>query len=43
MHICSVIKDKVQSLETERNKYVLKPDINDDSNGTHLTSLGIEF
>ena len=43
MHICTVIKDKVQSSKTERNKYVFKRDINDDSDGTHLTSFGIEF
>ena len=33
MHICTVIKDTVQSLLTERNKYVLKRDLNDDSDG----------
>ena len=43
MHICSVIKDKVQSLQTERNKYVFKRDFNYDSDGAHLTSFGIEF
>ena len=43
MHICTVIKDKVQSLQTERNMYVFKRDINDDSDGAHLTSFGIEF
>ena len=43
MHICTVIKDTVQSLQTERNKYVFKRDLNDDSDGAHLTSLGIEF
>ena len=43
MHICTVIKDSVQSLLTERNKYVLKRDLNDDSDGAHLTSFGIEF
>ena len=43
MHICSVIKDTVQSLQTERNKYVFKRDLNDDSDEAHLTSLGIEF
>ena len=31
------------SLQTERNEYVFKQDINDDSDGTHLTSFGIEF
>ena len=42
MHICTVIKDTVQSLYAERNKYVFKRDINDDSDGAHLT-FGIEF
>ena len=43
MHICTVIKNTVQSLKTERNKYVFKRDLNDDSDGAHLTSFGIEF
>ena len=43
MHICTVIKDTVQSLKTEQNKYVFKRDLNDDSDGAHLTSFGIEF
>ena len=43
MHICTVIKDKVQSLLAERNKYVFKRDLNDDCDGAHLTSFGIEF
>ena len=43
MHICTVIKDTVQSLLTERNKYVFKRDLNDDSDGAHMTSFGIEF
>ena len=43
MHTCTVIKDTVQSLQTERNKYVFKRDLNDDSDGAHLTSFGIEF
>ena len=43
MHIYTVIKEKVQSLQTERNKYVYKRDLNDDSDGAHLTSFGIEF
>ena len=43
MHICTVIKDTVQSLLTERNKYVFKRDLNDDSDGAHLTSFGIEY
>ena len=43
MHICTMIKDKVQSLQTERNKYVFKRDLNYDSDGAHLTSFGIEF
>ena len=28
---------------TERNKYVFKGDLDDDSDGAHLTSFGIEF
>ena len=43
MHICTVIKDTVQSLKTERSKYVFKRDLNDYSDGAHLTSFGIEF
>ena len=43
MHICTVIKDKVQSLKTERNKHVFKRDLDDDSDGAHQTSFGIEF
>ena len=43
MHMCTVIKDTVQSLKAERNKYVFKRDLLDDSDGAHLTSLEIEF
>ena len=43
MLICTVIKDKDQSLQTERNKHVFKRDLDDDSVGAHLTSFGIEF
>ena len=43
MHICTVIKEKVQCLQTERNRYVFKRDQNDDSDWEHLTSFGIEF
>ena len=43
MNICTVIKDAVQSLQTEQNKYVFKRDLNDDSDVAHLTSFGIEF
>ena len=38
-----MIKDNVQSFQTERNKYVFKLDLDDDSDGAHLTSSGIEF
>ena len=41
MHICTEIKDEVQSLKTERDKYVFKRDLDDDSDGTHLTSFGV--
>ena len=43
MHIYTAIKEKVQSLQTERSKYVFKRDLDDDSDGAHLTSFGIEF
>ena len=43
MYICTLINEKVQSLQTERNKYVFRRDINDDSDGAHLRSFGIEF
>ena len=43
MHICTVIKEKVQSLLTGRNKFVLKRDLDDASDWAHLTSFGIEF
>ena len=43
MHICTVIKDTVQSLQTEQNKYVFKQGLDDDSHGAHLTSFGIDF
>ena len=43
MHICTEIKDAVQSFTTERNKYVFKRDLDDDSDGAHLTLFGIEF
>ena len=43
MHICTVIKDTVHSLLAEQNKNVFKRDLNDDSDGAHLTSFGIEF
>ena len=38
--IYTVIKEKVQLLYTERNKYVLKRDLDDDSDAAHLTSFG---
>ena len=43
MHICTVINVDVQSLEAERNKYIFMRGLNDDSDGSHLTSFGIEF
>ena len=43
MHICTVIKDAAQSLQAERNKFVFKRDIDDDHDGSLLTSFGIEF
>ena len=43
MNICTVIKATVQSLQNEQNKYVFKRELDDDSDGEHLTSFGIEF
>ena len=43
MHICTAIKEKVQSLKAERDKHVFKRDLDDDSDGSHMTSFGIEF
>ena len=43
MYVCTVIKEKVQSLLAERDKYVFKRDLNDDSDGAHHTSFGIEL
>ena len=43
MHIYTVIKDTVQSLETGRNKYVFKRDLNNDGDGAYLASFGIEL
>ena len=43
MHICTVIKNTVKSYYTERDKYIFKRDLNDDCDGAHLTSFGIEF
>ena len=43
MHICTVIKDKVQSLQTERSKCVIKRDLDDHSDGAHLATFGIEY
>ena len=37
------MKYTVQSLQTERNKYIFKRDLSNDSDGAHLTSFGIEF
>ena len=41
--LCTVIKYKVLSLHTDRNKYVIKRDLDNDCDGAHLTSFGIEF
>ena len=43
MHICTVIKGNVQTLQAERKKYVFKRNLDDDNNGAHQTSFGIEF
>ena len=39
MHLCSVIKEKVQSLQTERNRFVSKRVLDDDSDGAHMRSF----
>ena len=39
-YICSVNKDKVQSLLTERSKYVFKRYLDADSDGAYLTTFG---
>ena len=36
-------KEKVQSLQTEQNKYVFKQDLHDNSDGANMTSFGTEF
>ena len=41
MHICTVINEKVKSLQTDRNKYVFNLDVNDDIDGAHQKSFGI--
>ena len=43
MHKCTVINDTVQSMQAEQNKYVFKQDLDDDSDGVHLTSFGTQF
>ena len=43
MHICTVIKEKVNSLQIGRNNYVFRRDIDDDSDWAQLTSFGIDF
>ena len=43
MYICTVVKGRVQSPETERNKYGFKRELNDDIDEAHLTSFGTEF
>ena len=43
MHIYTAIIENAQSLQTERNKYIFKRELNDDSDGAQLTSFEIEF
>ena len=43
MHMCTVIKEKAHSLQTERTKCVIKRDLDDDSDVVRLTSSGIAF
>ena len=41
-HMCSDHRES-SALETEQNKYVFKRDLNDDSDGAHLTLFEIEL
>ena len=43
MQIYAEIDEKVLSMQTECNKYVLRRDLDDDSDRAHLRSFGIEF
>ena len=43
MHIYTVIKEEVQSLQTERSKYVFNRDLDEDRDGAQLTAFGMEF
>ena len=42
-HMYNDQKEKIQSLWTERNRYVIKWDYDHDSDEAHLTSFGIEY
>ena len=42
MHICTVIKEKVPSLCTERSKHVFERELNDDIDGANLISFEID-
>ena len=43
MHKCTVINETVQSLQTERKTHVVRRELDDDSDGAQLTSIGMEF
>ena len=43
MFICTVIEDKVQSLNREGKLHSIKQDVHDDNDGAYLKSIGIEI
>ena len=43
MHICTVIKIQFSLCKLNETSMSSKRDLNDDSDGAHLTSFGIEF
>ena len=43
MHLCRLIKEKVQSSQADRYRYVSKLVIDEDSDGAHLRSFQIDF
>ena len=43
MHVYTVVKERVQTLKAEQNKYVFKRDLNDDSDGAYQTLFGMDL
>ena len=43
MHLCSLMKDNIQTLQAERNRYVYKRHLDYVSDGEHLTSFLLQF